>query len=466
MSLLIKGGEIITADERFVADILCENEQITRIAKNLDASDGNTPVIDARGKYVFPGFIDPHTHVYLPFSGTFAKDTYQTASRAALLGGTTCFFDFVSPDRYGDLLENLALWHEKSAGQSACDYSFHMTVTHFDDPIEKQLRRIVCEEGITSFKIYLAYRGTNGIEDDALFSTLQLANELGVMVTAHCENAVLIDRLQRNLVADGKTQPRWHYWSRPPVVEAAGVNHIMAFAELTGAQVYVVHVSCAEALQQLTAARRRGAHAWGETCPHYLLLDKSYAETPDFEAAKYVISPPLREKHNQDILWQALHNGEISTVATDHAPTDFATQKAMGRDDFTRITNGVPGIENRIPLLYTYGVEAGHIDLHQLVSLGSTNPARLFGLYPAKGTIQVGSDADLVIYDPAARNTIQAATHAMNVDYNAYEGMHTKGRAETVTVRGKIVVQNGDFCGDYTHGRFIPRKTANIEIMH
>lgn len=464
MSLLIQGGEIVTADSRFIGDLLCEGETISRIGEHLDPPSPETTVIDAHGKYVFPGFIDPHAHIYLPFCGTQTKDTYTTASRAALLGGTTCFIDFISPERYGNLDEALQTWHEKSRGQSACDYTFHLTVTHYDDAIERQLRRIVREEGITSFKIYLAYKGSNSIEDADLYQTLRLAHELNVMVTAHCENAALVDQLQQHLLARGRTGPEWHYHSRPPRVEAEGVHHLMTFAELTGAHVYVVHTSCAEALHELTAARERGVPAWGETCPQYLLLDKSCAERPDFEGAKYVLSPPLREKHNQEILWRALSRGDLHTVATDHAPTDFATQKSMGRDDFTRITNGIPGIQDRINLLYTYGVERGHIDLHRLVQAASTMPARLFGLYPAKGAIQVGSDADLVVYDPAFHSVISARTHAMNVDYNAYEGMAIKGRADTVTVRGRIVVQHGEFTGDFSHGRFLPRKNTHTEL--
>ncbi|MDD4735503.1 MAG: dihydropyrimidinase [Kiritimatiellae bacterium] len=464
MSLLIRGGEIITADSRFIGDLLCEGETISHIGEHLTPPNEQTTVIDARGKYVFPGFVDPHVHAYLPFCGTQTKDTYTTASRAALLGGTTCFIDFISPERYGNLDEALKRWHEKSRGQSACDYAFHMTVTHFDEAIEKQLRRIVREEGITSFKVYLAYKGSNGIEDADLFQTLRLARELNVLVTAHCENETLVDQLQKQLLAQGKTGPEWHYHSRPPCVEADGVHHLMTFAELTGAHVYVVHTTCAEALHELTAARERGVHAWGETCPQYLLLDQTYAERPHFEGAKYVLSPPLRAKHNQEILWRALSQGELHTVATDHAPTDFATQKAMGRNDFTRITNGVPGIQDRINLLYTYGVERGLLDLHRLVELAATQPARLFGLYPAKGTIQVGSDADLVVYDPNYPSVISAKTHAMNVDYNAYEGMPLKGRADTVTVRGKVVVQAGCFVGDFTHGHYLARQNTQIEI--
>ena len=464
MSLFIQGGEIITADSRFIGDLLCEGEKITRIGSPLPIPESDVTIIDARGKYVFPGFIDPHVHAYLPFCGTQTKDTYTTASRAALLGGTTCFLDFISPERYGDLDEALKRWHAKSRGLSACDYAFHITVTHCNETIEKQLRRIVREEGITSFKLYLAYKGTNGIADDDLFQALRLARELNVLAAVHCENETLVDCLQRRLLAQGKTGPEWHYHSRPPRVEAEGVHHLMTFAELTGAHVYVVHTSCAEALHELTAARERGVHAWGETCPQYLLLDKSFAERPDFEGAKYVLSPPLREKHNQEILWRALNTGALHTVATDHAPTDFATQKAMGRTDFTRITNGVPGIQDRIPLLYTYGVEQGRIDLHRFVDVTSTTPARLFGLYPAKGSIQVGSDADLVIYDPNFRSTISAATQAMNVDYNAYEGMALKGRADTVTVRGRIAVQHGQFTGDFSWGRYIARQNAQTEL--
>ncbi|MGD9874093.1 MAG: dihydropyrimidinase [Kiritimatiellia bacterium] len=460
MSLLIKNGEIVTPDSRCRADIFCEGETITRIGQNLE-SPPDAEIIDAKGKYVFPGFIDPHVHVYLPFSGTFAKDTYQSASKAALLGGTTCFIDFISPTNKEDLLESVFIWHGKAAGQSACDYTFHMTVPRYDSKAESQLREIVAS-GIPSFKIYLAYKSSTGLDDSALFHTLKLAKELGVVVAAHCENATIVEELQQQFLRGGQSGPEWHYWTRPPLVEAEGVNHLLTFAELHGTHMYIVHTSCREALEAAARARRRGVQTWIETCIHYLLLDKSSADQDGFEAAKYVISPPLRDKSQQADLWLALRDGVINTLATDHAPTDFATQKSLGKNDFTKITNGVPGIEDRINLLYTYGVCTGKIDLHTFVDVASTQAAKIFGMFPQKGTIQPGSDADLVIYDPNYKGTISAKTHSMNVDYNAYEGFEIAGRPDTVTVRGKVAVRNGKFTGSYTHGQFAKRNPTHF----
>jgi len=456
MALLVRNGEIVTEAGRQSADVYCEDEQITRIGRDLDVPP-ETTVIDATGKHVFPGFVDPHVHVYLPFMGTETRDTYETASRAALLGGTTCFIDFVNPQRDQEPLECLETWDARSRGRAACDFTYHMTVSRFDAGIESQLREAVAR-GITSFKIYLAYKGIVGLEDPELEPVLSFAREHGVIVATHCENAELIEQRQRELLAEGKTGPEWHYWSRPPAVEADGVRRLMQCAERTGTHVYVVHTTCREALAEVAAGRQRGVKVDVETCIQYLLLDRSYAELPDFEGAKYVVSPPLRDKADQDALWAGLRDGSVNTVATDHAPTDFGGQKTMGREDFTKIPGGVPGIEHRVPLLFSRGVGENRISPEQFVRVASTEPARLFGLYPRKGTIAVGSDADLVVFDPGREMTISASTHAMNADYNAYEGWTVKGYPETVTVRGKIAVQNGDFVGEAGRGEFIARE--------
>ena len=457
MPLLIKNGEIVTASERYTADIYCEGETITRIGRDLTPASADARVVDASGKYVFPGFIDPHTHVYLPFMGTFAKDTYETASRAALIGGTTTIFDMCCPARDTDAADGLRQWQQESAGRSACDYSFHMGVTRFDEANAAQLRRIVAEEGVASFKIFLAYKGAFGIDDAELYGALKLARELGVVVAAHCENEALVAARQAELLAVGLTGPASHHESRPPLVEAEGVHHLMTFAQLTGAHVYIVHLSCEEALQEATAARLRGVNVRVETLIQYLLLDKTYAERPDFEGAKYVMSPPLRDRHNQAVLWHALRSGLVDTVATDHAPFDFATQKTLGKDDFTKIPNGIPSLEERVNLLFTHGVGEGRLDLHTFVQVASTNAAKTFGLFPRKGTIQVGSDADLVVYDPDFRGTISARTQAMNLDYSAFEGWETKGRPAAVTLRGEVVVEDGRFVGTPGRGQFLKR---------
>ncbi len=400
MSLLIKNGEIITPDARYRGDIWCDGETITRIGPDLPAPDG-ADILDATGKFVFPGFIDPHVHIYLPFMGTLAKDTYETASRAALVGGTTTLIEMVCPSRADDPLEAYELWKAKAAGRSACDYAFHMGVTRWDDNTREVLRRIVAD-GTASFKVFLAYKGAFGIDDAELFRTLELARRLGVIVTAHCENAELVARLQQQLLAEGKTGPEWHEPSRPPAVEAEGVHHLATFAELTGAHVYVVHTSCAEALAAAGHARARGLNLAVETVIPYLVCDRTDAERPNFEGAKYVMSPPLRERRHQQALWNALRAGQIDTVATDHAPFDFHKQKEMGRADFTKIPNGIPSVEDRVHLLYTHGVATGRLDMHRFVEVASTRAAKLFGLFPRKGTIQPGADADLVIFDPEA----------------------------------------------------------------
>ena len=456
MALLIKNGEIVTPDQRYVADIFCEGETITRIDRGLSAPPG-AEVIDAGGKYVFPGFIDPHTHVYLPFMGTFSKDDYASASRAALIGGTTTLFDMCCPARDTAPAEGFRVWNEQSVGRSACDYSFHMGVTRFDETSAGQLREIVAQ-GVASFKIFLAYKGAFGIDDTELYRTLSLARELGVVVAAHCENETLIAERQGELLAAGVRGPAAHHESRPPVVEAEGVHHLMTFAQLTGAHVYIVHLSCEEALQQALAARARGVNVRVETLIQYLLLDRTDAERPDFEGAKYVMSPPLRDRRNQAVLWDGLRGGLIDTVATDHAPFDFQTQKSLGRDDFTKIPNGIPALEDRVNLLFTHGVGKGRLDLHTFVDVASTRAARIFGLFPRKGTIQPGADADLVVYDPAYRGTITAAGQSMNLDYSAFEGWAVEGRPSVVTLRGEVAVRDGRFVGTPGRGKFLARQ--------
>jgi len=459
MPLLIKNGEILTADSRTRADIFVEDETITRIGRNLEVPPG-AEVVDAGGQYVFPGFIDPHVHAYLPFMGTFSKDTHATASQAALVGGTTTYIEMCCPSRAEDALEGYALWKSKAEGHSACDYSFHMSVAKFDDRTAAALREIV-QDGITSFKIFLAYKNFLGVDDEELFRTLTLARELGVIVTAHCENAELVSRLQQRLLAEGKTGPEWHEPSRPEAVEAEGTFHFATFLAATGARGYVVHLSCEPALRVALEAKSRGVRIHVEAVIPHLILDKTYAERPGFEGAKYLMSPPLREKRNQQALWDALAHGFIDTVGTDHAPFDFHGQKEMGKGDFTKIPNGIPAIEDRVNMLYTYGVSRGNLDIHRFVDAASTRAAKLFGLFPRKGAIAVGSDADLVIYDPGYRGTLSAKTQVMNVDYSAFEGMEIDGRPSVVTVRGKIAVRDGRFVGDPGRGRFLRREPAH-----
>ena len=460
MALLIKNGEIVTADSRYIADIWCEGETITRIDRDIAPPPG-AEVIDAAGKFVFPGFIDPHVHIYLPFMGTFSKDTYETGSKAALVGGTTTLIEMCCPLRADDTLAGHELWMAQAVGKSACDFTFHQGVTKFDAKTEGQLREIV-KRGVSSFKIFLAYKGAFGIDDTELYRTLKLAKELGVIVTAHCENETLVTERCKELLAAGKTDPGQHHESRPPRVEAEGVHHLMTFAELTGASTYIVHLSCHEALEEAIAARQRGVRVAVETLIQYLVLDKTYAEQPNFEGAKFVMSPPLRDKRNQDVLWNGLRDGLIQTVATDHAPFDFVKQKPMGKDDFTKIPNGIPSLEERINLLYTHGVKKGRLDLHTFVNVASTQVAKTFGLFPRKGAIQPGADADLVIYDPAYRGTISAKTQSMNVDYSAFEGWPIEGRPSAVAVRGEVAVRDGKFVGKIGRGQFLKREPSHF----
>ena len=458
MGVLIRGGEIVTSTDRYFSDVYIEDETITVIGSGLEIPEG-TEVVDAAGKLVFPGFIDPHVHIYLPFMGTFAKDTHATASVAALVGGTTCMIEMCCPSRVEDTLEGYKLWKSKAEGQSACDYAFHMAVTRFDETTEAQLREIVAD-GTTSFKIFLSYKNFFGVDDGEMYQTLKLARELGVIVTAHCENAELVSRLQGELIAAGKMGPEWHEPSRSESVEAEGTIRFATFLETTGATGYVVHLSCEPALKAALEAKRRGVKISVEAVLPHFLLDRTYAERQGIEGMKYVMSPPLRDKRNQHVLWEALEAGAIDTVGTDHCPFDVE-QKLMGKDAFTLIPNGIPGVEDRVNLMYTYGVQREALDAKRFVDALSTKAAKLFGLYPKKGEIAVGSDADLVVYDPAYRGVISAKTQHMANDYSGFEGVAIKGRPAVVMVRGKVQVRDGVFVGEHTRGQFLRR-----EVMH
>lgn len=455
MSLLIENGEIVTADARYFADIYVEDETITRIGKDL-AAPPHAEVIDATGKLVFPGFIDPHVHIYLPFMSTFAKDTHATASMSALIGGTTTFIEMCCPSRLEDALDGYHLWKEKAAGQSACDYAFHMAVTRFDDNTESQLRSIVAD-GTSSFKVFLAYKNFFGVEDGELYKTLTLAQKLGVITTAHCENAELVSQLQATLLVEGRIGPEWHEPSRPEAVEAEGTNRFATFLETTRAQGYVVHLSCLPALEAAVRAKQRGVRLSIESVVPHFLLDKQLAEQPGVEGMKYIMSPPLRDKRNQASLWAALEAGIIDTVGTDHCPFDLK-QKELGTHAFTQIPNGIPGIEERVNLMYSHGVRTGRLDMHRFVDALSTRAAKLFDLFPRKGTIAPGSDADLVIFDPHYRGVISAKTQHTNNDYNGFEGFSIEGRPSIVTVRGKVQVRDGEFVGEQGRGRFLARE--------
>ena len=473
MPLLIKNADIVTSSARFPGDILVEGEKIAAVGAGISAPAG-AEVLDASGLMAFPGFIDPHVHIYLPFMGTFAKDDYASGSKAALMGGTTTLIEMCCPSRTEDAAEAFQLWKGKAEGLSACDFTFHLGVTRLGPGDADTLRRLVREEGVASFKIFLAYKGAFGIDDAELYETLKLAKELGVIVTAHCENAELVLARQRELIAAGKVGPEWHEPSRPAEVEAEGCHHLMTFAKLTGAHVYVVHTSCEEAVKAVTEARRGGVHAWIETVIPYLVLDKTCAERPGFEGAKYVMSPPIRGKEQQEALWRGLADGTIHTVGTDHAPFDFATQKHMGHPDpakcvdaafqprnapgnFSLIPNGIPSLEERNKLLYTHGVATGKLTPEKFFDVASTQAAKIFGLYPRKGEIAAGSDADIVLFDPKAKDTISAKTHSMATDYSGFEGWEVQGKIRHVTGRGEFAVRDGAYVGKKGHGRYLKR---------
>ncbi|MFN2399435.1 MAG: dihydropyrimidinase [Gemmatimonadaceae bacterium] len=462
MPLLIRGGRIITASDDYTADIYCAGESISRIEREIDERSlphtaGELEIIDATGRYVFPGFIDPHVHIHLPFMGTYAVDDYESASKAALAGGTTTLIEMICPGRGDEPFDAFETWRSKADGLAAVDYTFHMSVVRFEEEVRDQFRQIV-GRGVSSFKVFLAYKGALDLSDEHLFALMKMARELGVIVTAHCENAEAIDAMQKTLLADGKTGPEWHGPSRPPVVEAAGVHHLCAFAELTGTHVYTVHTSCDAAVREALAARHRGVRVWVEAVAPHMVLDESYAALPHFEGAKYVMSPPLRAKDQHDVLWNALRSRAISTIGTDHAPFSFHSQKEMGKDAFTRIPNGIPSVQERIDLIHTYGVCRGRLDLQAMVDSCSTQAARLFGMYPRKGTIQIGSDADIVVYDPEYEGKFSKAGSYSRVDYNAFEDWQRTGRASVVTVRGQVQARDGEFVGTLGRGRFIERE--------
>ena len=456
MSVLIKNGHIFTAVDNYVADILVDDGKIRTIGLDLSADAEKT--IEATGKYVIPGGIDPHTHLDFPFGGTVSSDDFSTGTIAAAVGGTTSIVDFVVQQRGQGLTEALEIWHQKAGGQAAIDYGFHMIVQDLPDSRLPEMDEMV-RQGVTSFKMFMAYRGAVMVDDDTIFKAMVRAADNGALICLHAEHGHMIDVLVQQALAQGNTAPRFHASTRPPVTEAEATHRAIRMAEIAGAPVYFVHLSCTEALEQVQAARSRQNYVYAETCPHYLTLDNSMYDQEGFEGAKYVLTPPLRDKAHQEELWKGLRRNDLQVVSTDHCAFRFSDQKTLGINDFSKIPNGGPGIENRLSLLYTHGVASGLMDLNRMVELFSTNPARLFGLFPRKGTIAVGSDADIVVFDPDAETVISAQTHHMNVDYNLYEGMRVKGVPEVVIVNGRVLVEDGEYTGIPAGGRFLKRST-------
>ncbi len=458
MSVLIQNGRIITAVDDYHADIFIENETIRIIGTELSI-DADIR-IDATNRYIFPGGIDPHTHLDMPFGGTHSSDDFETGTAAAAHGGTTTIIDFAIQNKGSSTLDGLDIWHQKAAGNSFIDYGFHMIVTDMQKDRLFELKRLA-EEGVTSYKMFMAYPGVFYSDDASLFRTMRKAGENGTVVCIHAENGIVIDEIiQSALLEKDKRGPKWHAYTRPTRMEAEGVSRAVAIAEVAESPVYIVHLSCSDALDEVKRARNRGIPVYAETCPHYLFLDQSKYESPGFEGAKWVMTPPLREKWNQDKLWTGLQFGDLQAVATDHCPFCMKEQKELGKDDFSKIPNGAPGIENRMSLIFNGGVIQKRISLNKFVELTSTFAAKMFGLFPQKGTIAVGSDADLVIFDPNRKETISVnhpLTHHMNVDYSAWEGFEVQGLSETVLSRGKIIIDHHQMKGRKGHGQYIKR---------
>jgi len=456
MSILIRGGTVVTASDIYKADVLVEGEKIFAIGENLAAKDAQ--VVDATGCFVFPGGIDPHTHLDMPFGGTVTADNFETGTKAAAFGGTTCIIDFCLTKKGQTLREAIAIWHEKAAGKAVIDYGFHLMIAEASDAILEELKEVVDEQGITSLKVFMAYKNVLQADDETLFKTLIRAKELGALVQVHAENGDVIDFLTKQALRQGNTEPVYHALTRPPEAEGEATGRAAALTALADSQLYVVHVSCAQAVARIAEAREKGWKVYGETCPQYLALDITHLDQPDFEGAKYVWSPPLREAWHQDVLWSALSSGILQTVGSDHCSFRFANQKELGRGDFTKIPNGGPIIEDRFGLLYSEGVHMGKISLNQFVDVTSTKAAKLFGMFPQKGTIAVGSDADIVIFDPNKTRTVSACTHHMNVDYNPFEGMELTGDVISVLSRGSFVIKDKQFVGRPGAGRFMKRR--------
>ncbi|SHO43058.1 dihydropyrimidinase [Desulfopila aestuarii] len=454
-SLLIKNGEIVSPLDCTFQDIYIEDGKIAALGKDLDVSADR--VLDAAGQYVLPGGIDVHTHLDMPFMGEVSADDFESGTAAAMAGGTTSIIDYIVPGKGQSLLEALATWKSK-AKTAVADYGFHMAVTWYSDQVAREMAVCVREEGIPSFKAFLAYKDAIMVNDEELVGLLKCSRELNALIMAHCENGEIVAELQEKLFAEGKVEPKYHALSRPSYAEGESAFRLASLARAIGVPAYFVHMSCAESTRVLVEARAQGMDIYGETCPQYLLLDDSVYDKPDFLGAAYVMSPPIRPKGHAESLWGAIRAGQIQVVGTDHCPFNLKGQKELGRDDFRKIPNGAAGIEDRLKLLYTYGVMKGRITINQMVAITSTNPAKIFGMYPQKGSITVGADADLVIWQPDGEGTISAMTHYHRVDTSIFEGYRTVGAPAVVIANGRVQCEDGKLMVEPGAGRFIPRK--------
>ena len=453
MKTLIKDGRVVTAVDDYNADIFIDGETVTTIGKSLDMDVD--VVIDAAGKLVIPGGIDPHTHMELPFGGTSSSDDFFTGTRAAAFGGTTTIIDFAVQNKGESMIQGVDNWHKKAEGKTCIDYGFHLITTEFEDGHTEQMYTLM-DEGVTSFKLFMAYPGVFLADDATIFRAMSAAGERGGLICMHAENGIVINEIIKRFLADGRTAPKYHALTRPTIAEAEGVHRAIAIAEMAESPVYIVHLSCTDALNQVRQARDRGIPAFAETCPQYLFHSiDDYGE--GWDGAKYVMTPPLREKHNHDELWKGLKMDDLPVISTDHCPFCMKEQKELGRDDFSKIPNGAPGVENRMNLIYNGGVVENRISLNRFVELTSTAAAKMFGLFPKKGTIAVGSDADIVIFDPEKEHNFGVDAEHMNVDYSSYEGWKMKGKVETVLSRGRVVIENGEHKGKQGDGQFLKR---------
>jgi dihydropyrimidinase len=463
MSVLIKGGRIVTAADDYVGDIFIDTGTVSLIGESLDVAADKT--IDATGKYVIPGAIDPHTHIELPFGGTITCDDFTSGTVSAAFGGTTSLIDFCFQMPGQTFAQALETWHEKiERCKPVIDVGFHMAITDLREGGTLEDLARVPDEGVTSYKLFMAYKGAVMVDDETLFKSMEVAAETGALVMVHAENGDAIDVLVKRALADGHTEPIWHARTRPPETEGEATNRAIQLAHVAGAPLYVVHVSCKESVEPIALSREKGWRTWGETCTQYLFIDESYLDQPGFEGGKYVYTPPPRPKENQEHLWKAIESDILSVVSTDHCPFNWDGQKTLGKDDFSKIPNGGPGIENRLHMLYTFGVRPGRLSLNRFVELTSTNVAKLFGLYPRKGTIAPGSDADIVVWDPEKKLTISARTHHSNVDYNLFEGTEVTGAPAVVLVRGQVIVENDELVAQPGAGRFVKRARSGEEL--
>lgn len=442
-SVLIKGGRVVTAVDDYFADVYVEGEKITRIGKDLDVQADT--VIDASGKLVVPGGIDAHTHMDMPFGGTTSADDFASGTKAAAFGGTTTIVDFAIQTKGQSTLEGLDTWHAKAEGKATIDYGFHMILTDMPSERLKEMDKLV-DEGITSYKLFMAYPGVLYVDDGTLYRAFRRAGDNGTRICMHAENGIVIDEIVKEAVADGKLEPKYHALTRPTRMEAEGVHRSICIAEVANVPLYIVHLSSSDALDEVKRARMRGVDVMAETCPQYLFLDQSYYDKPNFEGAKWVMTPALREKWNQDVLWKGLELGHLANVATDHCPFCMKDQKELGKDDFRKIPNGAPGVENRMSLMYQGCVVESRMSINRWVELTSTAAAKTFGMFPKKGTIAVGSDADIVVFDPDRKERISVDnefTHHMRVDFSAYEGFEVQGWTAVTISRGRVICKDG-----------------------